>query len=95
MPSRKPRLALTLPVELRDALLELSEVLGKSLATVTVELLVEILPQITAVAKLQRAVRTGNKATAKRALVEMVGKEMADVMTAHQKELFKARQAHK
>jgi hypothetical protein len=90
MPSRKPRIALTAPVELADALADLSDALGKPVATVTLELLIEIIPQIQGAAKLHRAIQTGNKATAKRAMVELMGKEMADFMSQQQAEMFKA-----
>lgn len=92
---QKLRTALTLPDDLRDALADLAEVMGKPITAVTVDLLVEILPQIQGMVKLNRAIKSGNKATAKRALVEMVGKEMADVMSSQQKELFKAKRSRK
>ena len=88
MPSSKPRMALTLTDELRSALDDLAEAIGKPASTVAGELLNEMIPQILGLAKFARAAKSGNKAAAKRALVHMVGDNMAEMMQAQQPELF-------
>jgi hypothetical protein len=79
---------LTLPEDLRAALDEFSEVLGKPVATLTVELLREMIPQIEGITKMARASKSGNKAAAKRALVHMVGDQMAEIMASTQPDMF-------
>ena len=88
MPSQRTRMALTLPDELRDALAELSEALGKPAATVATEFLVEMIPQLLGIAKFARVAKSGNKAAAKRALAHMVGDQFAELMAHQQPELF-------
>ncbi len=91
MPTRKTRMALTLTPELEAALDDLAEALGKPAATLAVELLHELIPQLEGLAKVARAAKSGNKAAAKRALVHMVGDNMAELMSMHQPELFKSK----
>lgn len=88
MPSRLPRLSLTISDELRDALQSISEATGKPVATLTVELLTEMIPQLEGLAKMARAAKSGNKAAAKRALVHMVGDQMAELMASTQPDMF-------
>jgi predicted DNA-binding protein len=84
-------MALTLTPELEAALDDLAEALGKPAATLAVELLHELIPQLEGLAKVARAAKSGNKAAAKRALVHMVGDNMAELMSMHQPELFKSK----
>lgn len=91
MPTRKTRMALTLPDELSAALDDLADALQKPAATLATELLTEMIPQIEGIAKIARHSKSGNKAAAKRALVHMVGDNMAELMTMQQPELFKAK----
>lgn len=88
MPSRLPRLSLTLNDELKRALDDMSDALGKPAATLTVELLTEMIPQLEGIAKMARAAKSGNKAAVKRALAHMVGDNMAEMMAMQQPELF-------
>ena len=88
MPSRKPRMALTLSLELDAALADLADALQKPAATVANELLVEMIPQIHGLAKFARHAKAGNKAAAKKALVHMVGDNMAEFMSQHQRDLI-------
>ena len=88
MPSRLPRMALTLPQEVSDAVHDLADALGKPASKVVTELLQEMVPQLQGLAKIARAGREGNKAAAKRALTHMMGDAMADLMTHQQPELF-------
>lgn len=88
MPSQKPRIALTLSNELRDALTDLGTVIGKPVATVAVDLLTEMIPQIVGITKVARASKAGNTAAAKRALVHMVGDNMAEMMVRTQGDMF-------
>ena len=91
MPSQKPRLALTLEGELQVAINDLAEAVGKPASRVVVELLTELIPQLQGLAKLHRAAKTGNKAAAKRALVHMVGDNMAEMMAMSQPDMFPQR----
>jgi hypothetical protein len=80
MPSRKPRMALTLSRALNDALYDLADALQKPAATVASELLEQLVPQLHGLAKYARLAQSGNKAAAQRALVHMVGEGMADML---------------
>ena len=95
MPSQKPRIALTLPPELAKAVSEMAEALEKPAATLLVEMLVELIPQLEGITKMARAAKTGNKAAVKRALVHMVGDNMAAMLSAQQPELFGKSRAKK
>lgn len=88
MPSQKPRLALTLTPELRDALTALSEALGQPASTLVVEFLVGMIPQFEGITKMTIAAKSGNKAAAKRALVHMVGDQMAGMLAMHTPDMF-------
>jgi hypothetical protein len=78
MPSRKPRLHLTVEPELRAALEDLGAALGKPPATVAVEILRESIPTLQELTKYARAMQAGNKAAAKRAMTHMVGNALAE-----------------
>jgi predicted DNA-binding protein len=88
MPSRNPRLALTVPPDVRAAIDELAEAVGKPSSTVVVELLAEMVPQMQGLAKVARAAKSGNKAAAKRALAHMLGDSMAELMAVQQPDMF-------
>jgi hypothetical protein len=88
MPSQKPRLALTVPPELQAALDDLGEAVGKPVSKVATELLTEMIPQLHGLAKYARAAKSGNVAAAKRAIVHMLGDNMAEMMAMQQPELF-------
>lgn len=95
MPSQKPRIALTLPPELQVALTNLAEAVGKPVATVAAELLYEMIPQLEGLTKFTKAAKSGNKAAVKKAMVHMLGDNMAEMMTMHQAELDLARKGKK
>ncbi len=86
---KRDRLALTPPPELRAALEELAAATGQPPATIAVQLLVEVIPQLLGLAKIARAAKAGNAAAAKRALAHMVGDSLAEVMAKQQPQLFK------
>lgn len=88
MPSRLPRMSLTLPQEVSDAVNDLADAMGKPSTKVVTELLQDMVPQLQGLAKIARAGKLGNKAAAKRALTEMVGDAMAEVAAMSQPELF-------
>jgi hypothetical protein len=88
MPTRKPRLALTVSEELQAALIHLGEAAGKPAATIAAQILEDSIPQLVDLAKLHRAVNSNNPALAKRALQQMLGNNMAEVMAMQQPELF-------
>jgi hypothetical protein len=81
LPTRKPRVALSLPPDLEDVLRELSAASDKPLATVIVDLLKELQPALGDLAKIVRAAKSGKKAAAKRALQHMVGNALAEQLT--------------
>jgi predicted DNA-binding protein len=95
MPSQKPRIALTLAPELQVALTNLAEAVGKPVATVASELLHEMIPQLEGLTKFAKVAKSGNKPAMKRALVHMLGDNMAEMMTMHQAELDLARKGKK
>lgn len=88
MVDTRRRVALTLPPELLEALDGLATALGRPMATVVSETLVELIPQFEGLTKLAIASKAGNKAAAKRALVHMLGDNMAEMMQMQQPELF-------
>lgn len=59
VPSKQPRLALTLPDELREVLSDYADAQGKPVATVVVELLVGTIPQLRDLTRLMRALQAG------------------------------------
>lgn len=60
MPSRKPRLFLTLPPDVREALDEYARVSGKATATVVTELVTGLIPQIKQMTEMMQALASGN-----------------------------------
>jgi predicted DNA-binding protein len=80
MPTRKARIALALPDDLKVTLDALSEATGKPVASVVVQLLVEVQPQLQGLVKVLNAAKAGNKAAAKRALTHMVGDTLGEMM---------------
>lgn len=95
MPSQKPRMALTLTPELAKAIYDMAEAVGKPAATLMVEMLTELIPQLEGITKMSIAAKSGNKAAVKRALVHMVGDNMAELMTMQQRELDLVRKGKK
>jgi predicted DNA-binding protein len=93
MPSDRKRMALTLPKETEAALDDLADAIGKPASTIAAELLGEMVPQIVGLAKIARATKAGNKAAAKRALVHMVGDNMAELMSMTQPDMFPKKKA--
>lgn len=84
-------MALTLTPELGACLADLGEALNKPASTLVVELLHEMIPQLEGLSKIARAAKSGNKVAAKRALVHMVGDNLAELMAMQQPELFKSK----
>jgi len=91
MPSQKPRLALTLPEDVRAAIDDLADAMGKPASAVVMGLLEEMVPQLQGLAKVVRASKAGNKEAAKRALAHMMGDNFAALATATQADMFKAK----
>ena len=91
MPSKRPRMALTLPDDLKTILDDLADAVGKPASKVVTELLQEMAPQLQGLAKIARATKAGNKAAAKRALIHTLGDGMAQLLMAQQDELFKGK----
>lgn len=73
-------MALTLTPEVEAALFDLADAVGKPAATVAVELLREMAPQLHDLAKISRLAKEGKASAAKRALRHMVGDAMAEVL---------------
>lgn len=80
MPSKHPRLALTVPAPLKEALDDLADAQGIPTAKVVVGLLTEMETQIRDLAKYARLVKSGESTAAKRALQHMFGNALAEVM---------------
>ena len=88
MPSKRPRMALTLPDEVHNAVYDLANALDKPASKVVTDLLQEMLPQLQGLTKIAVASKAGNRAAAKRALTHMMGDSMAELMQQQQPELF-------
>jgi len=80
MPSKNPRLALTVPPALKEALDDLAQAQGIPTAKVVVGLLAEMETQIRDLTKYARLVRAGEHDAANRALRHLLGNAMAEVM---------------
>ena len=80
MTSKNPRLALTVPPSLKQALDELAEAQGIPTAKVVVGLLAEMETQIRDLAKYARLFRAGETAAAKQSLQHMFGNALAEVI---------------
>jgi hypothetical protein len=87
MPSRKARLALTIPDDLKRILDDLGDAMGKPTSKVVTEVLQELAPQLEATARMVRLAQAGNKAGVKKVLAHMVGDAAAAMLTATQGEL--------
>lgn len=87
MPSRKPRLALTVPDELMEALTALGKAAGKPASAVTVDMLIETLPIIETTTKMLLQAKAGNRAGMKRTLAHLVGDQAAAMLLSMQTEL--------
>jgi predicted transcriptional regulator len=91
MPTRKARMALTLPDDVRDAINDLADAMAKPASAVVTHILQEMVPQLQGLAKVVRASNAGNKVAAKRALAHMMGDNLAAMMTATQVDMFKGK----
>lgn len=89
MPSRNPRLILTVPPDLMGTIRELSAALEKPMATVVLDLLREMQPQLRDLVKLVLHTRAGRTEAAKRTLSHMVGDQLAQLLVAQQGDMFK------
>ncbi len=78
MPNVSPRIAITPSVELKATLEELALVLEKPTATLIVDLLNEMQPQLLDLTKIFRHAKAGKSAAAKRALRHMMGNALAE-----------------
>jgi predicted DNA-binding protein len=88
MSTTKKRMALTLPRELETALADLADATGRPGASLAVDLLTEMVPQMHDIAKITRLAKAGQATAAKRAFSHMVGNAMAEAVTASQPDLF-------
>ncbi len=80
MPTKLRRIVLNLPPEVEAAISDLAEAHGRPLATVTVNLLAEMTGQIHALAQVYRHTKSGNTQAVKRAVSQMFGDTMGDLL---------------
>lgn len=90
MPTRKPRMSITLPDDVARALYDLADATEKPAATVVADLLQEMRPQLEGLAKVARAAKSGNKVAAKNALRHLFGDSLAEVLR-DQADMFQGR----
>lgn len=88
MPSKLPRLALTLPEHVRAAVDDVADAMGKPSSKVVTELLEEMVPHLEAIAKVARALKAGDKPAAKRAVSHAYGDAFASLMLEAQADMF-------
>lgn len=88
MPTKKPRMALTLPDDVHAALFSLADAMEKPAASVVSELLQEMVPQLEGLAKVIRASKAGKRDAARLALQHMMGDSFAQVMADQQPDMF-------
>lgn len=91
MATQKPRMALTLPEDLKHAIDDLADAWDKPASKVVTELLQEMLPQLQALAQMARHAKSGKVEAAKRVLAHMIGDAAAELVTAGQSDLFPAK----
>ena len=89
MPTKKTRMALTIPDDLMAVLRDFAEAQEKPMASVVVALLEEMKPQLESLTKINRALKAGKTSVAKSALRSMVGDAMAEAMAQAQPDMFK------
>jgi hypothetical protein len=75
-------MALTIGDELKDALFELGDALGKPAATALVEMLDDMLPTIKLNAQMIQAARRNDRDTIKQTLTQMLGESYAAMAVA-------------
>ena len=80
MPSKQPRLPLTLSDELSAVLRDLAYETGKPMSKVVTDILQEMLPQLQDLVKLARFAKSGNKEGQRRVLRNMMGDALAEAM---------------
>lgn len=88
MPSPKRRLILTVPPELDAVIDRVSKAFDKPRASVVVDLLQEMRPQLLDLAKMAEHTKANRRTAAKTVLRHMVGNAFADLMIEMQPELF-------
>lgn len=81
MPSVHPRIALTIPADLRASIADFAAASGVRPATAIVDLLREMEPQLKHITKIVRLAKAGQSKAAKQALVHMVGDSMAEIIS--------------
>lgn len=86
MPSKHPRIALTVQPETRKVLEEYADACGKPLATIITELLTGIVPQIQELTKIMRAVSSGHVQAA-REIAQRMTTDAVDEAAQAQQEL--------
>lgn len=90
MPTLKPRVAVSLPPDVRAAVRDLAQASDKAESRLIQDLLTEMAPQLRDLAKLIRAAKSGRKAAAQKALRDLVGGSLAEVMI-EQREMFRGK----
>jgi len=90
MTTKHRRITISLPPEVDEALLALSEAENRPQAKVVTEILTEFAPQMLSMAKLHAQIKAGQKVDAKRTIQHMLGDQMAQLLT-EQSEMFKAK----
>lgn len=91
MPTTKPRIGIVATPATVAALDDLADASGKTRATVAAELLAEIAPQLHDTARFLRSVKAGKTQAARKALQDLVGAAVAEVMEANQPDLLKVK----
>jgi hypothetical protein len=82
MPSKHPRLALTIPDELMPVLKAFARVEGKPVSAAVVDLLVEMKPTLEGIVRVSEAVKSGNDEAKQAAMRHMFGDNLASVLMA-------------
>jgi Zn-dependent oligopeptidase len=88
MPSQHRRLILTLPPDIDAAIDRCAAAFDKPRSAVVVDLLQELTPMLTDLAKVAEHTKANRKSAAKRVLQHMVGDKLAELMADMQPELF-------
>jgi predicted transcriptional regulator len=81
VPTKRHRIALTPSDELNATLLRLAEAMDKPVSRTITDLLDELRPQLDGLTKLMQHAKAGNKAGAKKALMNMVGDTLGILLT--------------
>lgn len=80
MPSKKPRIALTVPDDVMVVLKECADLQGKPVSALIVDTLREMLPTFVGLVNVTKAVKANNEEAVRTAVRDMLGDSLATIL---------------